>query len=170
MTVRWARLGLGEWLVGVGSLLLLVDLFGLTWFEYRPAYHAVATMLGQRTGANGWQAFEVIGPLALVVCLAGVAIWILTATRRSPAVPVVLTTLLAPLAFVLALLVAIRVLLDQPSVHLAQANGADVIETRAGAYIGVALSVAVFAGLYLSLRHEGVAPEDAPASIETLRV
>ncbi len=45
-----------------------------------------------------------------------------------------------------------------------------MIETGAGAYIGLGLSVAVFAGLYLSLRRDAVAPEDAPASIETLRV
>ncbi len=170
MTARWTRLTTGEWLLGLGSVLLLIDLFAVTWFAYRPAYHAVATMLGQRTSASGWQAFEVIGPLALVVCLVGVAIFLMTATRHSPAVPVVLTTLLAPVSFVLAILVAIRVLLDQPSVHLAQAGGANVIETRAGAYLGLALAIAIFAGVYLSLRRDGVAEEDAPARIETLRV
>ncbi len=122
MTVRLTRLGLGDWLVGIASLLLLIDLFGATWFEYRPAYQAVVTLLGQRTSANGWQAFEVIGPLVVVVCVLGVAICFLTATRRSPAVPVVMATLLAPVSFVLAILVAIRVLLDQPSVHLAPAG------------------------------------------------
>jgi hypothetical protein len=170
MTVRLTRLGLSDWLLGIASLLLLVDLFGGTWFEYRPAYRAVATMLGQSTSANGWQAFQVIGPLTLVVCVVGVAICFLTVMRRSPALPVVMTTLVAPVSLVVAILVTIRVLLDPPSVHLAQAGGANVIETGAGAYIGLALSVALFAGLYLSLRRDGVAPEDAPASIETLRV
>lgn len=170
MTVRSTRLALGEWLLGISSLLLLVDLFGATWFEYRPQYHAVATMLGQRTSANGWQAFELIGPLALIVCVLGVAICVLTATRRSPAVPVVMATLLAPVSFVLAILVAIRVLLDQPSVHLAQAGGANVIETRAGAYLGLVFCVAIFAGIYLALRRDGLAPEDSPVAIETLRV
>lgn len=170
MTVRSTRLALGEWLLGISSLLLLVDLFGGTWFEYRPQYHAVATMLGQRTSANGWQAFELIGPLALIVCVLGVAICVLTATRRSPAVPVVMATLLAPVSFVLAILVAIRVLLDPPSVHLAQAGGANVIETGVGAYLGLVFCVAIFAGIYLSLRRDGLAPEDSPAAIETLRV
>ncbi len=82
----------------------------------------------------------------------------------------VLTTLLVPLSFVLVVLIAVRVLLDRPTVHLAQAGGANVIEARPGAYIGLVLSVIVFAGLYLSLRRDGVAPEDAPAAIETLRV
>lgn len=170
MTVRSTRLATGEWLLGAGSLLLLVDLFGATWFAYRPQYRAVAAMLAQRSSANGWQAFEVIGPLALVVCVLGLAICVLTAVRRSPAVPVVLTTLLAPVSLALAIAVAIRVLLDAPSVHLAQAGGANVIETDAGAYVGLALCVVIFAGLYLSLRRDAVAPEDSPQMIETLRV
>src|SRR5579863_2684320 len=149
MTVRSTRLRLGERLLGLASVLLLVDLFGATWFGYRAQYRAVATMLGQLPNANGWQTFDVIGPLAVVVCVLGIAICVLTATRRSPAVPIVLTTLLAPVSLVLAVLVAIRVLLDQPSVHLAQAGGANVIEAHVGAYVGLLLSVAVFAGLYL---------------------
>jgi hypothetical protein len=170
MSIRTSRLGVGEWLLGVGSVLLLVVLFGVSWFEYRPQFHATATMLGQRVSADGWQTFTVIGPLALVVCVAGIGVWVLAATRRSPALPVVLTTLLAPVSFVLALLVAIRVLLDRPSVHLAQARGANVIEARPGAYIGLAASVAIFAGAYLALRREGVAAEDSSSLIETVRV
>jgi hypothetical protein len=112
----------------------------------------------------------VIGPLALVVCLIGLAIWLLVATRRSPAVPAVLTTLMLPVSFALAVLVAIRVLLDQPAVHLAQAGGANVIEPRVGAYVGLALTLVIFAGLYLSLRRDRVAEDDSPATVETLRV
>jgi prepilin signal peptidase PulO-like enzyme (type II secretory pathway) len=170
MTVRSARLGLGEWLAGIGSAVLLVDLFAAAWFEYRPQYHALAAMLNQRSSANGWQTFEVIGPLALIVALLGIVICLLTATRRSPALPVVLTTLLAPVSLILAVVVAVRVLLDQPTVRLAQASGGNVIEARAGAYVGLVSTVAIFAGLYLSLRRDSVAAEDAPAALETLRI
>ncbi len=170
MTVRLTRLGLGEWLLGISSVVLLIDLFGVTWFQYRAQFHATMAMLGQRVAANGWQSFEAVGPLTLVVALAGVAIVWLAATRRSPALPVVVTTLLLPVSFVQAVLVAVRVLLDPPAVQLAAAGGANVIETRAGAYIGVATSLALFAGVYVSLRRDAVAPEDAPSVIETLRV
>jgi hypothetical protein len=170
MSFRSDRLRIGEWLLGAGSVLLLIDLFGLTWFEYRPAFHATATMLGQRVTANGWDTFEVIGPLTLVVCAAGMAIFVFTASRRSPALPVVISTLLAPVSFTLAGLIAIRVLLDQPTVHLAQAGGANVIDTRPGAYIGLVLGVLLFAGNYTALRREGVAPRDSPSQIETLSI
>ena len=92
-------------------MLLLVDLFALTWFAYKAPFHVTAVMLGQQTSANGWHTFEVIGPFTLLVCLVGIAICVLAASRRSPAVPVVLTTLLLPLSFVLVILIAIRVLL-----------------------------------------------------------
>lgn len=170
MTVRATRLGPAEWLLGVASVALLVDLFAVTWFEYRPQFHGLAAMLGQRSSTDGWQTFEVIGPLAVLVCLLGILICLLTATRRSPALPVVMSTLVAPVSLVLAVLVAVRVLLDRPSVHLARAANMNVIEPRPGAYIGLALSVAVFAGLYLSLRRDSVATEDSPTLIEALRI
>lgn len=168
VSFRAARLGVAEWLIVVGSIGLLFDLFALNWFAYKPQYHVTATMLGQSVSANGWQTFEVIGPLALVVSLAGIGVGWLQATRRSPALPVVVTTLLMPFALALVVALLIRVLLDPPSVHLAQAGGANVIEARAGAYIGLLLSVAILCGSYASLRRDGVAPIDAPTEIETL--
>lgn len=170
LTVRFTRLGVGEWVLGSGSVLLLIDLFGVSWFGYNPRFHATAVMLGQQVSASGWQSFEVIGPLAVVVSLAGIAVWYLTATRRSPALPVVLTTLLLPVSLALAVLVAVRVLLDPPSVQLAQAGGANVIEAQPGSYVGLALTVAVFIGAYLASRREAVSPEGSPTPIETVRL
>jgi hypothetical protein len=170
MGLRTTRLTLAEWLLGAGSALLLVDLFAVTWFSYGPRFHALAVMLGQSSSANGWNTFTVVGPLTLIVCLAGIAVASLTAVRRSPAVPVAIATLLLPVSFVQMVWVAVRVLLDRPSVHLLQDGGANVIEARQGAYLGLALSIVVFAGVYLSLRRDGVATEDSPARIETLSV
>jgi hypothetical protein len=168
MSLRTTRLTYAEWLAGLGSVLLLVDLFGLSWFAYGSRYHAFATMLGQSASANGWSAFTVVGPLTLVVCTAGVGATVATAFGSSPAVPVVITTLLLPVSLVQSVLVAIKVVLDAPSVHLVQAGGANVIETRPGAYLGLVLSLGVFAGVYLSLRREGVGREDAPTRIELI--
>jgi hypothetical protein len=170
MELQTSRLTAAEWLLGVGSVLLLIDLFGVSWFAFGSRYRALATMLGQSASANGWNAFTVVGPLTLLVCLAGLAVACLSAARPSPALPVVITTLLLPVSFAQAVLVAVRVLADGPSVHLVQAGGANVIDTQLGAYAGLGLSIMVFAGVYLSLRREGVAPQDSPARIETLSV
>lgn len=170
MRLRTTRLTHAEWMLGAGSLLLLIDLFGISWFAYRSRYHAFAAMLGQSAGANGWDSFTVLGPLTLVVSLAGITIAWLTGARRSPALPVVITTLLLPVSFVQAVLVAVRVLLDGPSVHLVQAGGANVVDAQAGAYAGLALSILVFVGVYLCLRRDAVAVEDSPARIEKVSV
>lgn len=170
MSAKATRLGFGEWLLGFTSVLLLIDMFGVSWFAYAPRYHAIAIMLGQRVSATGWETFSILGPLALIVSASGLAAAWSTASRPSPAVPVVITTLLAPLALLLAVLVAIRVLLDRPAVHLAQAGGANVITVRPGAVAGVVLGFGVFAGCLMALRRDGVAAADTPGSIPTLRV
>ena len=170
MSPRTTRLTSAEWLLSVASVLVLADLFGASWFAYGSRYRAFATMLGQRASASGWDTFTVLGPLTLVVCLAGVAVAWFSTTRRSPALPVVIATLLLPVSCAQVVLVAIRVFLDAPSVHLVQAGGANVITAQPGAYLGIGLSLMVLAGVYLSLRRAGVPAEDAPARLETLRI
>jgi hypothetical protein len=170
VSFRPERLRVPEWLIAIGSIALLVDLFAVSWFAYKPPFHALAVMLGQQVSANGWQSFDVIGPLALVVGVAGIAIGWLQVTRRSPALPVVVTTMLLPFSLALVVALLIRVLLDPPGVHLAQASGANVIEARPGAYIGLLLSVVILAGTYASLRRDGLPAADAPPEIETVSV
>ncbi len=170
LSLRSGRLGPGEWALGIGSVLLLADLFGVTWFRSEAPLHGAAAMLSQRVSASGWQSLKVLGPLALVVSAAGIAVWVATATRRSPALPVVLTTLLLPVAFALAILAAVRVLLDPPSVHVAQAGGADVIQTQPGAYAGLLLSIALFVGAFVALRREDADSSATSRMIETIDV
>jgi hypothetical protein len=170
VSLRPERLRVPEWLIAIGAIALLVDLFAVSWFAYKPPFHAIAVMLGQQVSANGWQSFDVIGPLALVVGVAGVAIGCLQAARRSPAVPVVLTTMLLPFSLALVVALLIRVLLDPPSVHLAPAGGANVIEARPGAYVGLLLSAVILGATYASLRRDGIAEADGPAEIVTISV
>jgi hypothetical protein len=168
VTFRATRLGTADWVIGVGAVALLIDLFAVPWFAYRPEYQAIAIVLARRVNANGWQAFDFAGPFTLVVAVAGIVVFWLQGTRRSPALPVVATTLLAPLSLALVVVLGVRVLIDQPSVPLS--GGGSALEARPGGYFAVALSVAIFVGLYLSLRREGIADEDAPTQVEVLSV
>lgn len=163
------RVGLGDRLIGVASTLLLIDLFARTWFEYKLRFHVAVAIGAQRVGSTGWQAFGVLGPLTVIVCLTGISIFWLTLTRRSPALPVVVTTLLAPVAIVSVVLLAIRVLVDRPGVHLVQ-GGAYAVQVQTGAYVGLGLSALIALGTYMSLRREGVEPADSPSVTETLAV
>lgn len=170
VSFKGARLGLGEWLIGVASAALMVDLFAVTWFQYKSQYRQTIVMLGQAASANGWQTFTVVGPLTMIVCVCGMVIWLLRGIRRSPAVPIALTTLLAPVSLLLFLWIAVRVLIDQPSVHLLQSGGANALQVEPGAYVALALSAVVMVGIYVAFRHEGVPAADSPALIETFRV
>jgi hypothetical protein len=138
---------------------LLIDLLAVRWFAYRSGWHAF-TGLRLPDGRTGWQALTVLGPLTAAVCAVAVMICWLQATRCSPALPTVLVTLLLPVALLTFLLLAVRVLLDAPA-----GTGA-----RAGAYLGLVLALGLTAGVYVSLRREGVADDDSAPVLETISV
>ncbi len=144
MSFKAARFGRGDWLLFGCSIGLLVDLFAVSWFADR----------------SGWQALRVLGPLTALVCLVGVVSWWLQGTRRSPALPAVLLTLLLPVALLVFGLLAVRVLLDTPGDSSA----------RAGAYVALALSLGLVVGVYGSLRREGVAEADSAEVVQAISV
>jgi hypothetical protein len=144
VSFKAGRLGPGDWLLFGCSVGLLVDLFVVRWFADR----------------TGWQALSVLGPLTAVVCAVGVVIWWLQATRRSPALPTILVTLLLPVALIAFLLLLYRVLIDTPGDTSA----------RAGGYVGLLLSLGLAAGVYVSLRREGVADADSAPVAEAISV
>lgn len=185
MRFRLSRLTLGEWLLGLASVALVVDVFALTWFRvdggwfsfpprsplghsprgHSPLGHGPAIL--HLPQANGWQSLDVLAPVTLVVAALGLIVWWLTATQRAPALPASLTAVLLGLSLILIVWLLVRVFVDvpgigaPPGVHVARA---------AGSYTAVGLALGLFAGAYLSLRREGVAGADAVSRIETLRV
>jgi hypothetical protein len=170
VSLRLSRLRTGEWLAAAAGVLMAADSFATTWFQARPRHHSAATALSGQLSLNGWQASLPAGVLALILCAGALVIWLTTATLRSPALPVVMNTLLLPLALALVVLVSIRVLLVPPSLHGGAASLASTLSARPGAWAGLALSLALYAGLYVALRREGVAPADAPTEVATVKL
>ena len=87
------RLRAGEWIAGISGLVLLVALF-LPWY---------GDDAGSRTG---WQSLGALDVVLAVVALAALAIPVVTAVQRAPAVPLAhesLTVLVGLLALVLVL-------------------------------------------------------------------
>lgn len=167
MGLRLSRLGVGEALLAGSATLLLVDLFGVAWFEGRSAAASAGTsQLVAEVG--GWDALTVLGPLTLVVGAVGMLASVLAALRSSPALPVVITTLLLPVSGLQTLLLAIRVFVDRPTAQFASAGA--TVQTRPGAFIAVGLSFLICVGAYLSLRREDHASGGVPAVIETVDV
>lgn len=148
---------------------MLVDLFAVDWDGGGGGISGLALPPRRALTPTGWHALGAVAPFAAAVSVLCVAIWWLSATRRSPALPTVLTTLLLPVAGVLTLLVAWRGLLDPPTITVStRSGGQHALSQGAGSYAGLGLSLLMTIGLYLSLRREGVGA--AAPEVETLTI
>ncbi len=150
------RLRAGEWIAGISGLVLLVALF-LPWYS---------DDAGSRTG---WQSLGALDVVLAIVALSALAIPVVTAVHRVPALPLAhqsLTTLAGLLAVVLVL---IRVL-----------NVPDwAVERDWGLLVGLAGTLGIAAGGLIAMRDERLtregrhtdltgAPVAAQREIETL--
>jgi hypothetical protein len=150
------RLRAGEWVVALSGLVLFLALF-VPWY---------ADELDSRTG---WQSLGALDVVLALVALSALAIPVVTAAHRVPAVPLAhqsLTTLGGILALVLVL---IRVL-----------NMPDwAVEREWGLWLGLVAALGVVAGGLLAMRDERIpgegrhtdltgVPVAQPREIETL--
>jgi hypothetical protein len=158
-----ARLRTGEWIVGAGSLALLVATFALPWYGLKPRLAPAAASLGLSTSATGWNALTHVRWLVLICALAGLALVFFQATRRAPALPVSLSVIVSVLGVLTLIALIYRVLINTP-------GPGELIDRRAGAYIGLFSVLALSYGGYRSMRQEGIAERDGPQQIETLRL
>jgi hypothetical protein len=141
------RLRAGDWVAGLGGALLLVSLF-LPWYD-------VARVERHLTG---WQAFSVIDVILAIAALIGLALTATAAVRRTPAVPVALGVIGAPVGALAALLALVRVL-DPPGPN-------DLLDLAVGSWLGLVGALALAAGCWWSLadeRNRGV--PDVPVEV-----
>ena len=131
-----SRLRPGEMIAGAGGVALLVVMF-LEWF---------ALVGFGEVAANAWQAFSVTDLILALTALAAIGLAVLTASRRSPALPVAASVITTSLGALATLLVLYRIL-NQPGPN-------DFVEVRFGAYLGLLSVLAIAAGGFLSLRDE----------------
>lgn len=161
MDIEPSRLRLGEIVAGAGGLVLVFSLFLTTWYGTTGPISPTAALLGASTSFNGWHALTDLRWLILIAGLAAIALAYFQAARRAPAIPATLSVIVTVLGALTVLFLIYRVLINVP--------GPDsVIDRKAGAYLGLISSIAVFYGGYASLRKEGVAPGDGPADIPTV--
>ncbi len=150
MDVR--RLRAGEWIAGVAGLVLLVSLF-LSWYD----------------GQTGWESLGILDVILALVALDAIALPIVTAAYRVPALPLAHQSLTVLIAAVAVLLVLGRVL-----------NIPDWADAREGGlWLGLLATLGVVVGGLLAMRDErrsgdgrhtdltGV-PVSGPPEIETL--
>jgi hypothetical protein len=151
------RLRRGEIVAAVSALALFVVMF-LSWYGVAGVSAQQEKLIaagGGDTTSSAWQSFDVLDFYLLLVILAALLLAVLTATERSPALPVaasVITTVLAALG---VLLVFVRIL-DQPGPNAA-------VAVKYGAWLGLAATAGILAGALMSMREEASAPAAAEA-------
>jgi hypothetical protein len=159
--LRLGRLRRGELIAGAGGALLLVFMFGLTWYEVSGTFRqTLGLVLHQRTSWTGWQALTHLRWLLLVTALVALALAYFQAVERAPAIPISLAVIVIVLGGLSALVLIYRVLINTPGNSLDQ---------QPGAYLGLAAALAIAYGGFASLRQEG-GVDPSTAEIETLRL
>ncbi len=136
-----ARLLRGELLSGTGAVLLLVFMVAGKWYTNRG--HS----------QTGWQALTDLRWLIVLTIAAAFALVLAQVARRSPAIPVTLSLVVAVLGLITVLALIYRVLIN-PASH-----------EQAGAFLALLSAIGLAYGGYLSLREEGISRRDAPSDI-----
>jgi carbon starvation protein CstA len=143
------RLRPGDWLTGAAGLALLALLWA-PWYA-----------VGDGT-LSGWQAFGLIDLWLALTALLALALWVLTATRDSPALPVALDVLTTTVAAIAVLLVLVRLGFEPHG---------DVVTGREwGLYAGVLAVLVLFGAAVWALRDEsgpGLRPPPEPQHLPT---
>lgn len=159
MSFETSRLRPGEIIAAAGALLLFVFMFFFKWYGVGlpDNVQQTADALGFDLGAasvNGWTGHSVLRWLMLLTIVAALALAFLTATQRTVALPVTAAVIVTALAALLTVLLAYRVLLNEPGPN-------EAIEVKIGAWLGLLSSAAIAYGGYRSMRDEGTSLSDA---------
>jgi len=131
------KLRRGEWLAALAGVGLIVSL-GLDWYGVR----------GREQTLSGFAAFDVIDVLLLLAAATGIALAVVQATRRAPALPVGLGVVTV-IAGLLGLLLTLFRIANEPGPD-------EFVDVRLGAYLGLLATTALTAGGWLSIRDERV--------------
>jgi purine-cytosine permease-like protein len=133
------RLRAGEALAAAGGLVLLVVMF-LGWYG------------AEDVTLSAWEAFAVTDVLLALLALLALGVAVTTVTQRGPALPVGLGVITTALALV-ALIALLYRILNEPGPD-------DLVEVRAGAWLGVLAALLVLAGAWHSIADEAPRPGD----------
>jgi hypothetical protein len=151
-----SRLRRGERIAAIGGILLFVFLFFFDWYgaHLPPGAQNAANALGIDTTINGWHGHTVLRWLMLATIVAALGLAFLTAAQRTPALPVTAATLLTALAALTTVLVAYRVIINEPGPN-------NLVDVKVGAWLGLVSLALITYGGYLAMRDEGTSLSDA---------
>jgi hypothetical protein len=159
VTFDASRLRPGEIVAAIGAVLLFVFMFFFDWYgvSLPDGVSQTAKALGFDFGGvavDGWNGHSVLRWLMLLTIIAALVLAFLTATQRTVALPVTMAVIVTALASLLTLLLAYRVILNEPGPN-------ELIDVKIGAWLGLLSAAGIAYGGYLSMRDEGTSLSDA---------
>ena len=149
------RLRRGEQIAAVAAVVLFILMF----FDWYTVSVSGGLLGGISVGGSAWEAFGFIDIYLFIVIVAAIALAVLTATERTPALPVTMAVIVTALAALGTLLVLYR-LIDTPVGDVP--DGVDVSRTI-WAFLWLVAVAAITYGGYLSMREEGTSLGDVKA-------
>ncbi|HET6447898.1 MAG TPA: hypothetical protein VFG31_02220 [Conexibacter sp.] len=155
MAFDLSRLRRGEKIAAVAAVLLFILMF----FDWYTVSVSGGLLGGLSVGGSAWKAFDVLDLFLLLVIIAAIGLAVLTATERTPALPVTGAVIVTALAGLGTLFVLYR-LIDTPIGDVP--DGVDVSRT-VWAFLGLIAVAAITYGGYLSMREEGTSLSDVKA-------
>lgn len=154
------RVRLGEWVAGACGVALLAFML-LTWYDAEAKDAGKATVTG-KAEQTPWEAFAVLDVVLALTGAMAIVLVVVTATQRTPAVPIALVSLTAFVAMVATVWLAIRIA-SPPA-----AEGSNLETTRELAlWLGLAACAGITGGSLAGMRDESPglgmpSPWDAP--------
>jgi hypothetical protein len=136
------RLRAGELLSTAACVLMLISLFALRWYA--------------RPDRDGWQGATHARWLLLVAIAVGLATVIAQILYRAPAIPASLDVVAVYIALLTVLWLLYRVAINPGSGQ------------QAGAWLELLGAVGLLAGVFVSLRQEGILERDGPGEIPVI--
>jgi hypothetical protein len=157
MAFDFSRLRNGERIAAIGGVLLFILLF-FDWYDVSVNV-GVAGIGSIGTSITAWDAFSLIDIYLMLVAFVAIGLAVLTATQRTPALPVTTAVITTAVAALGTLLILFRIV-DTPG--LGVPSSVDVSPTF-WAFVGLVAAAAITYGGYLSMREEGTTLQDVRA-------
>jgi hypothetical protein len=157
-----SRLRRGELIVGASAVALLACMLVLPWYGLSGAAGRTAQALGLPTSLTGWRALTDLRWLMLVTIALALALVVLQATQRAPALPVTMSVIVTVFGSITVIALVYRVLINPP--------GDSFLSPKAGAYLGLISALGIAYGGYASMRQEGLSAKDVRTDIPAVKL
>ena len=140
-----SRLRPGELIAAAGGVALLVVMF-LDWYAVGGTTSVGGSDVRISLGLTAWDAFGITDILLALAALIAIGLAVITAARRSPALPVAASVITSTTGILATLLVLYRIL-NQPGPN-------EFVEVKLPAFLGFLCVLAIAAGGWRSMRDE----------------